>query len=505
MTQQDTGGPASATRFFDWIRGIHVTRTDDRWLAGVCGAVAQRTGLDPLVVRGVAIVVALLGGPVFLAYAAGWALLPDSAGRIHLERMIRGVLDPALIAIGVLVVLTFVPAVQGIWWQGVPVAWGMPGWLSATLGTAWTIALVGCAIWLVVVLARRGVRPGDPTDPTDWNGAAGTDAGGLRRDFWTSAEDPTGPAGSAGPAGPAGPGGPGGPGGPAGPAGPGGPAGPAWSTAGATTAPGPGRPGAAGDATGASSASWTWNGTTAADRHQQHLDRVRRERERAAERRARRAERVPGAAFLAVSLGLALVAGAGVAVWAQQAGLSVAVLGIAAALGVLAVATIVAGVRGRESGGLGLFATIGVVALVVTGVLPAGTQVSVIGGTTWRVDDVGRGAERNYAMVVGGPTLDLRGLDEADGGGRVNLWLGAGGAEVRLPTDAPVRVEVSGVGYGVDVTPGDDDDDGQGGVLGTTLVENRAARTASAAETTTVHVWVLGGGVTVPRAVFVNE
>ncbi|WP_336697424.1 PspC domain-containing protein [Curtobacterium sp. USHLN213] len=80
MTQQDTGGPASATRFFDWIRGIHVTRSDDRWLAGVCGAVAERTGLDPLVVRGVAIVVALLGGPVFLAYAAGWALLPDSSG-----------------------------------------------------------------------------------------------------------------------------------------------------------------------------------------------------------------------------------------------------------------------------------------------------------------------------------------------------------------------------------------------------------------------------------------
>ncbi|WIB78486.1 PspC domain-containing protein [Curtobacterium sp. MCPF17_002] len=490
MTRQDTGGPASATRFFDWIRGIHVTRTDDRWVAGVCGAVAARTGLDPLVVRGIVIVVALLGGPVFLAYAAGWALLPDSSGRIHLERMIRGVLDPALIAIGVLVVLTFVPAVQGIWWQGVPVAWGMPGWLSATLGTAWTIALVGCAVWLVVVLARRGPQrtaPGSPGGtpagaPGETTGAAASAAApdGTRRDFWTSPEDP--PADRA-----------------------------TWATNAATGAPDPATAGPTASATDAGRASWQWDTTTArtaADRHRDHLERMRAERERAAERRARRAERLPGAAFVAVSLGLALVAGAAVAVWAQQADLSVPVLGIAAAVVVLAVATIVAGIRGRESGGLGLFSTIGVVALVVTGVLPGGTQLSVIGGTTWRVDDVGRGAERNYAMVVGGPTLDLRGLGESDGGGRVNLWLGAGGATVLLPTDAPVRVQVSGVGYGVDTDAGDSGDSGddaQGGVLGTTTVENRAARTATAADTTTVHVWVLGGGVDVPRGLTVNE
>ncbi|OII22254.1 PspC domain-containing protein [Curtobacterium sp. MCBA15_013] len=474
MTQQDTGGPASATRFFDWIRGIHVTRSDDRWLAGVCGAVAERTGLDPLVVRGVAIVVALLGGPVFLAYAAGWALLPDSSGRIHVERMVRGVLDPALIAIGVLVVLTFVPAVQGIWWQGVPVAWGMPGWLSATLGTAWTIALVGCAVWLVVVLARRGSQPaaGEPAAAGEQAAHGEPAEPGTRRDFWTSADDPAPTT---------------------------------WAATGATTVGGPDHVAPGGSAAGASSASWQWDTTSAADRHRQHTERMRAERQRQAERRAERAERLPGAGYVAVSLGLALVVGAGVAVWAQQTDLPVPVLGIAAAVAVLAVATVVAGVRGRESGGLGLFSTIGVVALVVTGVLPTGTQVTVVGGTTWRVDDVRPGTERNYAMVVGGPTLDLRGLDETDGGGTVNLWLGAGGAEVQLPTDAPVRVRVSGVGYGVELRPDDDADDSLGGALGTTTVENRAARSADAAETTTVHVWVIGGGVDVPRAVTVDQ
>ncbi|MBF4604790.1 PspC domain-containing protein [Curtobacterium sp. VKM Ac-2884] len=467
--QHDTApGPAAGTadstaRFFDWIRGLDVPRTDDRWLAGVCGAVARRTGLDPLVVRGVAIVVALLGGPVFLAYAVGWALLPDTTGRIHVERMIRGVLDPALIGIGVFVVLTFVPAVQGIWWQGVPSAWGMPGWLEATLRTAWSIALVGGIVWLAVVVARR--RTDGPAPDAD--GATGTGTGAsasARRDFWTSPDDPR-PAGGA-----------------------------TWTAD-------------AGETSDAGRASWQWNAPgTPQDRQRRHDERMRSERERAAAWRATRAERRSSAAYVAVSLGLALVAGAGVAVWAQAQAWPVAVLGIAAAVAVLAIATIVAGIRGRDDGALGLFSTIGVVALVVTGVLPAGTQVSLIGGTTWRVDSVAAGSERNYAMLVGGPTLDLRGLDETDAGGDVNLWLGAGGAEVLLPTDVPVRVEVSGVGYGVD-TDGDDGDDGSGGLFSTTTVENRAARSAGAdaGGTTTVHVWILGGAADVPRALTVNE
>ncbi|MBT1546671.1 PspC domain-containing protein [Curtobacterium aurantiacum] len=449
------GSADSTTRFFDWVRGLGITRTDDRWLAGVCGAVARRTGLDPLVVRGVTIVVALLGGPVFLAYAVGWALLPDTAGRIHVERMIRGVLDPALIAIGAFVALTFVPATRGIWWQGVPDAWRMPAWLEATLATAWSIVLVGGIVWLIVVLARRGVD-GERTANAHPDPAAAP-----RGDFWTSPEEPR-------------------------------PARAAW-TAEAT------------GATDAGRASWQWDvPVSPEDRRRQHEERMRADRERMAEWRAVRAERRPGAAYVAVSLGLALVAGAGVAVWAQQAGWSVPVLGIAAALGVLAVATIVAGVRGRDDGVLGLFSTVAAVALVVTGVLPAGTQVSLIGGTTWQVERAVPGTERNFAMLAGGPTLDLRGLEPTAAGGDVNLWLGAGGAEVLLPTDLPVRVEVSGVGYGVD-TGGAEDGEGTGGVLRTTTLENRAARTADADETTTVHLWILGGGVEVPRAITVGE
>jgi phage shock protein PspC (stress-responsive transcriptional regulator) len=439
MPDQGAGG-WSLARFFAWLRGLGVTRSDDRWLAGVCGAVAQRTGLDPLVVRGVAIVVALLGGPALLAYAVGWALFPDSAGRIHLERVMRGIVDPAIIAIGVLVVLTFVPAAQGIWWRGVPVAWGMPDWLAGTLGTAWTIVLVGAAVWLVVVFARNRNQP-----PRASGAGSGPDAG-PRPDPWTA-------------------------------------------TAAASVA-NPARP------------SWQEVPPNQQDRRAWHEQRIRAQRAREAERHARRRDREPSAAFVAISLGVAVVAGGVVAVWAQAAGLSVPVLGIGTALAVLAVATIVSGIRGRESGGLGLLSIIAVIGLVVTGVLPAGTQVSVIGGTTWRIDHVPHGTERDYAMVVGGPTLDLRQLDAADGGGSVGLWLGAGGATVLLPTDAPVRVQVSGVGYGV--ATGHGDDDGTGGVLGTTVLENRAARAPGARDTTEVHVWMLGGGADLPNAVTVE-
>jgi phage shock protein PspC (stress-responsive transcriptional regulator) len=434
MNETHPQTPPSMARFFDWLRGLGIARTDEAWIAGVCGAVARRTGLDPLVIRGVAIVVALLGGPVFLAYAVGWALLPDSGGRIHLERVMRGIVDPAIIAIGILVVLTFVPSTQGIWWRGVPAAWGMPGWLQATLGTAWTLGLIGCAIWLVVVFARRGSTTDRASDDTSW-AAPSPDA-------------PTAPMGEA-------------------------------------SAP-----------TEASTASRPW-GQYQQDWRRQAEERERAQRARDAERRADRIARQPGAGYVAISLGLAVVAGGAAAFWAQQAGFRVAVIGIAAALVVLAVATIVAGVRGRESGGLGLFSTIAVVGLVVFGVLPAGTQVNPIGSSTHHVEQVAHGTSLDYATGVGSTTIDLRDLRSGEAGGHVNLWVGAGSTIVRMPSSLPVRVEVSGVGYGIGASNADDS---TGGVLSTTTLENDAARSGSGGRTTDVHVWVIGGSVDVPNA-----
>ncbi|CAN5229805.1 hypothetical protein BH09ACT5_BH09ACT5_21120 [soil metagenome] len=52
-------------RFFGWMRGLGVRR-EPGWIGGVCAGIAARLGIDPLIVRGIAVVVAVLGGPAFL-------------------------------------------------------------------------------------------------------------------------------------------------------------------------------------------------------------------------------------------------------------------------------------------------------------------------------------------------------------------------------------------------------------------------------------------------------
>jgi phage shock protein PspC (stress-responsive transcriptional regulator) len=54
----------------------------DRWIAGVCGGIAARTGLDPTLVRVVAILLAVFGHLVgLIAYLAAWALVPEEDRR----------------------------------------------------------------------------------------------------------------------------------------------------------------------------------------------------------------------------------------------------------------------------------------------------------------------------------------------------------------------------------------------------------------------------------------
>ncbi|MFF0542625.1 PspC domain-containing protein [Nocardia thailandica] len=50
--------------------------TSDKWIAGVCGGLAEYFGISPTVVRLIFVASCLLPGPQFLIYALLWVLIP---------------------------------------------------------------------------------------------------------------------------------------------------------------------------------------------------------------------------------------------------------------------------------------------------------------------------------------------------------------------------------------------------------------------------------------------
>jgi phage shock protein PspC (stress-responsive transcriptional regulator) len=107
VTVVTTAGATSADRFFGAVRRTGLVRSRDRWVAGVAGGVAARTGLDPLLVRVVLVVLSLFGGLGLGLYGLAWALLPDavaSTGRIEAQAAQRGDVSGALaLAVGLVV------------------------------------------------------------------------------------------------------------------------------------------------------------------------------------------------------------------------------------------------------------------------------------------------------------------------------------------------------------------------------------------------------------------
>jgi len=148
--------PLAGNRFFAWMRGLNLTR-EPGWIGGVASGIAVRLGVDPLIVRGVIVVVAVLGGPAFLLYAAAWLLLPDQNDKIHLEEVFKGRLDSPIAGIGALILLSMLPVTQGFWFAG-SAFWGEPFWGASAGRALWTIVLLGLTVWFVVWVARRSGR-----------------------------------------------------------------------------------------------------------------------------------------------------------------------------------------------------------------------------------------------------------------------------------------------------------------------------------------------------------
>ncbi|MGN7799417.1 PspC domain-containing protein [Leifsonia sp. 22587] len=169
-----TGFSGRGTRFFDWMRGLGVVRSDG-WLGGVCAGIAYRLGIDPLIVRGIVVVAGILGAPVLLLYAAAWALLPDRDGRIHLQSLFEGDFEPPIVAIGVMLLLSLLPWTSGFWWAH-GAFWDVSAWGDLVGRLVWTLVVIGAVVALIVVAVRASEsRSAGGASQGAWAaGAAGT-------------------------------------------------------------------------------------------------------------------------------------------------------------------------------------------------------------------------------------------------------------------------------------------------------------------------------------------
>jgi len=106
MTSTPPPAPA-LDRLFSSLRRSPVVRSQNRVIAGVCGGIAERTGLSPAIVRLGAVVLAFVGLGVAL-YLAAWLVLPGPDGRVRLEQALRQG-DPGSIVLLILTVLAVIP------------------------------------------------------------------------------------------------------------------------------------------------------------------------------------------------------------------------------------------------------------------------------------------------------------------------------------------------------------------------------------------------------------
>ncbi|MPV87418.1 PspC domain-containing protein, partial [Georgenia ruanii] len=156
---------SSTASFFDSLRRTGIWRGEDRWIGGVAAGIARRLDVDPLLVRGVLVVMTLFGGLGLLLYGLGWALLPEeSDGRIHLQEALHGNVDAALAGAAAFVVVGL--SRPGTWWGD----WWW--WGDGFFWSLVSLATVALVVVVIVALARRGShRPPRPTP--DWSGPAG--------------------------------------------------------------------------------------------------------------------------------------------------------------------------------------------------------------------------------------------------------------------------------------------------------------------------------------------
>lgn len=443
--------PSGADAFFDAIRRAGIVRSEERWIGGVAGGLALRAGVDPLVIRALFVLTSFLGGLGLVAYAVGWALLPEERdGRIHLQQLFRGHFDAALIGIGIAFFAGLSSPDRWLpWWGG----WSGDRWWG---GLFWLGAIV--LLVVLVTSARRGdgtrtygaasVPPTTPPTappPAPGHGAAAAATEAARppgTPMDTTAPYPTaspadgratGPATSFAAATPSAsttsaPSGSPAPGHDSGAPGPQGPAyGPSYGPS-----YGPGHGGYGGYGGGYPGPGPATPTPPPAPPRPRVLG--------------------PGSTTISIVLGLSLVTLAGF--WyAQREDLfdGPVLLAAGSVLVVLSgIGIVVAGLRGRHSGALGAIAVIATIALVPLAFFAR------MDFTEWNWDGTSTGmgeirntpttvaeAERGYSVGAGEATIDLTALPLTTGDVvEIPISVGAGEVTVRMPEDGAYTAEI---------------------------------------------------------------
>lgn len=138
------GRTAQPLSFFDWIRSHGIHRGRDRWIGGVSSGIAERMGIDPLIVRGIFIVLTLFAGIGVLLYGLGWALLPEPDGRIHTQEAGAGRWSTGMTG----ALITSIVGLTGI-------GGGFWGWGHDGFGFFWALFWIGGVIYLIYFLTQR--------------------------------------------------------------------------------------------------------------------------------------------------------------------------------------------------------------------------------------------------------------------------------------------------------------------------------------------------------------
>jgi len=373
--------------FFDWIRTHGIHRGRERWIGGVASGIAQRFGVDPLIVRGILIVLTVFAGVGVLLYGLAWALLPEPDGRIHVQEAAAGRWSSGMTGALITTIIGFPGLGAGVW-----------GWDRYGFGAfVWTVFWVGGAIYVIYYLTQRNKAraAGMPTSPSQSQSGAGQSGAG-----WSAAQ-----AGSSTPAA-------------------------TGSTAGAGY--------------GAAGADWSApappSGATPPYGGYSQLPAT------TPAHAPKPANPGPGTPAVAVTAGLALLVGGGIkaldAAHAINLGTAANAVVWASAAAVLGLGILVSGLRGRTAGILGFFA---VVSLIIGGIfnLAPNADRARFQNIDWAPASIEQ-AQDGFDITGGTGTVDLTKLNLTPPLGSdvvVRLEATASNVTVVIPTSVPVQVQ----------------------------------------------------------------